>query len=331
MQTTKLNIFQRGILQAILSIGLASLFLFAGQIIFIRLYISGLFAQDVITIFFVLASSLMMVAISFVVMKQTMKLNIATKVLLPKVVEFSYALQRFGIHRFDDQIDFVAREKIFVFVTDEAMSSPDKENMSVKRYIFLKDKEKLKYFNGDKRLCLDADDYERLLKEYGPATKSAYTARIAELEQNVTDLKAVNSLQSADIAKLTNDKEELSAENAEFRQKLKTAPGREVKAEKRENDKIPFWRVAIPVINRLIAESGEGTQYTRRNIQDAFLDDLEKLPELKPIIQKLLHTPKKERENTPFALEGWGMDVIRSALGDLVKKDPGATRKTENH
>lgn len=144
-------------------------------------------------------------------------------------------------------------------------------------------------------------------------------------------MKAVNSLQSVDIAKLTEEKEELSTENAEFRQKLKTAPGREVKAEKRENDKVPFWRVAAPVVNRLIAESGEGTQYTRRNIQEAFLDELEKFPELKPIIQKLLHTPKKERENTPFALEGWGMDVIRSALGDLVKKDPGATRKTENH
>lgn len=332
MQTTsKLNIFQRGILQAVLSVAIASAFLFVGQITFIRLYTSGFFDQGVVTIFFVLASSLVMVAITFVVMKLTMKMNIATKITLPKVVEFSYAMQSLGVHRFDEQIDFIARARIFIFLADVAMPSPYKEGMSVKRYIFLKDKEKLKYYNGDKRLCLDAEDYERLLQKRGEYTKSAFFARITALEQNVTDLKAVNSLQSADIAKITEENEKLLAENAEYRNKLKTAPGREVKAEKRELDKIPFWRVAVPVVNRLISEAESETQYTRPQIQDAFLLELENFPELKAAIQVLLHTSKKERENTPFSLEGWGMEAIRSALGEFVQTEGSAPKKTKKH
>lgn len=195
----------------------------------------------------------------------------------------------------------------------------------------LGDNEVFERYAGKQALCLDAADYERLLEEHGPKTRSAYSARIAELEQSVTDLKAVNSIQSADIAKLTEEKETLSTENAEFRQKLKTALGREGKAEKRENDRIPFWRVAAPLVNRLIAEAESDTKYSRRQIQEAFQQELESLPELKPAIQKLLHTAKKERENMPFSLDGWGMKAIRSALGDLAKKDPGATPKADKY
>lgn len=325
----KLNVFQRGILQFFFSVAIASLFMFVGLTGFIQLYHAGLFSQNTIIVFFGFASALVIVAISVLLMKQTFYANLTTKVTLPRIVEFSHALQNIGISRFDEQIDFIVRENVLVFLSDETILPPFKENASVKRYIFLKDKEKLKYFNGDKRLCLDSDDYERLLNEHGANTKSAYAARIAELEQNVTDLTAVNSIQSTKSAKLSEEKDILSAENAELRQKLQTLPGREEKAEKREVSRIPFWRVAAPLINRLIAEAGEETRYTRPQIQTAFLAELEKCPELKPAIKVLLHTPKKERENTPFSLEGWGMDNIRSGLGNHVQTEGSAPKKAK--
>lgn len=323
----KLNIFQRGILQAICSVGLASLFLGVGQILFMRLYISGVFDQNVLIVFFILASSLVMVALTFLFMKLTMKWNIATKVNLPKVVEFSHAMQQLGIPRFDDQIVFIARQKIFIFVAGTAMPAPFKENMSVKRYIFLKDTEKLKYLNGDKRLCLDTEDYELLLKEHGEHTKSVNAARIAELEQNVAELKSVNSLQGAEIAKLTEEKEELLKENAGYRNTQQTAPAREENADRREIRRIPFWRVAAPLVNRLIAEAKTETEYTRPQIQTAFLAELEKFPELMPSIEDLLHTKKKEADGTPYDLTGWGMEAIRSALGDRVQTEGRAPKK----
>lgn len=330
-QASKLNVFQRGILQAVLSVALSSLFLFAGQMIFMNLYVSGFFDQGVITVFFVLASSVMMVAVTFVIMKLTMKLNIATKVTLPKVVEFSHALQNLGVYKFDEQIDFIVREKVFVFVADAAIPSPYTEDMSVKRYIFLRDKEKLKYFNGDKRLCLDAEDYERLLQKHGEHTKSAFSTRIVELEQNVTDLKAVNSLQSTDIAKLTGEKEALLAENAELRRKQQTVSSREGKAETSTIRRIPFWRVAGPLINKLIENAKPDTPYSRPDIQAAFDKELENFPGLKAPIKKELHAAKQNEPEREFDLTGWGMEAIRAALGDLAKKDPGPVKKPEKY
>lgn len=331
MKTSKLNIFQNGIWQVVFSVGITAVFMLLGQFTFIYLYHAGLFSQQAIIVFFGLASALIVVAISFYIMKLTLGVNLATKVTLPKIVEFSHALKNIGINRFDEQIDFIMREKVFIFVSDDSILSPYKEKASVRRHIILKDKKKLKYLNGDKRLCLDADDYERLLEEHGAKTKSAYEARIRELEQRVTGLTAANSVQAADIDKLTKDNEALSAENAEYRKKQQTASARESGAEKRENAKIPFWRVAIPLITRLEAAAKPGTEYTRGQIQKAFLQELESFPELKPAIQKLLHTDKKERENTPFFLDGWAMDTIRLALGDFVQREGKRPGKAEKH
>lgn len=184
---------------------------------------------------------------------------------------------------------------------------------------------------GNQALCLDANDHARLLEEYGPKTRSAYSVRIAELEQNVAALKAANSIHITDIAKLTERNGELLLENSEHRKKLQTAPGREEKAERREIEKIPFWRVAAPLVNRLIGEAGSETEYTRPQIQNAFLEELEKFPKLKPTIRELLHTAKKERENTPFVLEGWGLDLIRTALGDFAQTKGHAPKKAQPH
>lgn len=323
----KLNIFQRGILQFLFSVLIASVFMYAGLIAFLKLYSAGLFSQNAIVIFFGFVSSLMIVALSFLLMRMTFGANLATKITLPKIVEFSHALQNIGINRFDEQIDFIAREKVFLFVSDDSIVPPCKENASVKRYIFLKDKERLKNLNGDKRLCLDADDYERLLDEHGAKTKTAYEARIAALEKNISELKAANSIQTADIAKLTEEKESLAKENAGYRKTQQTAAAREENAEKREIRRIPFWRVAGPLVNRLIAEATPETQYTRPQIQAAFLAELDALLELKPAIEALLNTKKKEDDETPYDLTGWGMEAIRTALGDHVQKDGRAPKK----
>ena len=97
------------------------------------------------------------------------------------------------------------------------------------------------------------------------------------------------------------------------------------KAAKRERDRIAFWRVAAPLVNDLLV--APDVEYTRPQIQQAFEDELERHPELKPTIKALLHTPKKEQEGTPYSLEGWGMALIREALGDSAKSSPGAGQK----
>ena len=93
MKTSKLNIFQNGIWQVVFSVGITAVFMLLGQFTFIYLYHAGLFSQQAIIVFFGLASALIVVAISFYIMKLTLGVNLATKVTLPKIVEFSHALK----------------------------------------------------------------------------------------------------------------------------------------------------------------------------------------------------------------------------------------------
>ena len=151
------------------------------------------------------------------------------------------------------------------------------------------------------------------------------TSALASLQDQNDKLKAALVLKEQDTLEMTQELARLREENAELFNKAKTADAREGKADKRERDRIAFWRVAAPLVNDLLATPD--TEYTRPQIQQAFEDELERHPELKPTIKALLYTPKKEQDGTPNSLEGWGMTLIREALGDRAKSSPGAGQK----
>ena len=102
---------------------------------------------------------------------------------------------------------------------------------------------------------------------------------------------------------------------------------REVKAEKITVRRVPFWRVAAPLINRMIAEAQPSTQYSRGDIQAAFDAEVEKYPDLKNDIRKELHFFRQKEPISEFELAEWAMDAIRAGLGDLAKDGPGPSRK----
>jgi uncharacterized membrane protein/regulator of replication initiation timing len=359
-QPIELNIFQRGILQKCATVFVYLTSILTGawildwldKLLFIRLaeeaqrqkflspeatrgFTRLIEARDSTVIIAVIMVGLACGFAGWLFMRWAAKRNWSWPVTLPKAVEFRSAMEQLGIAGPADRVAFVRKHKLPVFIALSPLIGKEHAAVRAKLYAFAHSafgvEEVFEQHTGKQTLCLNADDFERVLKEHGEHTKTAYSVRIAELEQDVANLKAVNSLQSADIAKLTEENEKLLVENADQRNKLKTLPAREENAESREEKRVPFWRVAVPLVNRLIAEAPPGTQYTRPEIQDAFLQELENFPELKRAIQNLLRTAKKEGENTPFALDGWGMEAIRLALGDLAKKEGGATRKTGKH
>ena len=59
-------------------------------------------------------------------------------------------------------------------------------------------------------------------------------------------------------------------------------------------------------------------------IQQAFEEKLSQHPELKGDIEALLSTGRKKESGTPYALDGWAMEIIRAALGRHARKTPGA-------
>ena len=170
--------------------------------------------------------------------------------------------------------------------------------------------------------------YEYLLKKYGQEALSAYATRIRDLEETITNLQGAFSVQQTKMNELTEQNQGLLAEKVEYQNKKRTLSGREKSLESRENVKLPVRRLFYPLVNRLIAEAKPGTKYTRTQIQEEFLRELDSFPELKPAVRDALHTPKKAKNNTPFELTGWAMEEIRLALGEYAQTSPGRDRES---
>lgn len=188
--------------------------------------------RDGTIIFAIILIGLFCVVLGWLFMRWAAKRNWSLPVTLDKAVEFRTAMRKLGITSPEEEIAFVRRHKIPVFIALRPLAADEQEKTRAQLYAFahhpsFSEPEIFERHIGKQTLCLDADDYERLLQEYGPKTRSAYSVRIAELEQNVADLKAVNSLQYAEIATLTEEKKKLQVDNANFQHKQQTAQARE--------------------------------------------------------------------------------------------------------
>lgn len=162
-----------------------------------------------------------------------------------------------------------------------------------------------------------------MLENFQMDTQAAQLAKIGTLEATIDSLRGEFSLQQDELAALQKENADLKAENEESKSKLKTLAAREKKLDNREGSKIPFRRVAYPLVNRLIAQASLGDTYTRTEIQDEFMREMENYPELMDAICECLWTQKKAENETPFDLNGWAMEEIRAALADYAQKEPG--------
>ena len=271
--------------------------------------------------------------VGLLIIRQSAKLQLSKPVVLPKVIEFKQAMQHIGIHTPEDRIDFVRKQGVPVFIASEPFLELEHYNVRVRLYAFaynsnLSDANIFNTYIGQQRLCLDAADYEYLLKKYGQEALSAHAARIRDLEETITNLQGAFSVQQTKMNELTEQNQALLAEKVEYQNKKRTLSGREKSLESRENAKLPVRRIFYPLVNRLIAEAKPGTKYTRTQIQEEFLRELDSFPELKPAVRDALHTPKKAKNNTPFELAGWAMEEFRLALGEYAQTSPGRDRES---
>ena len=239
-------------------------------------------------------------------------------------------MDRLGVLNPRDRFDIIEKFCTPLYITEKPLLEPENEDVQARYYRHgaqadMRSLAMLETFIGCQKLCLDAGDFDFLASEYKRTFGTVNSSALASLKDQNDKLKAALSLKEHDAYEAAQELARLREENAELLNKAKTADAREGKADKRERDRIAFWRVAAPLVNDLLA--APDTEYTRPQIQQAFEDELEHHPELKPTIKALLHTPKKEQDDTPYSLEGWGMTLIREALGDRAKSSPGAGQK----
>ena len=274
--------------------------------------------------------SVILALVSWFIIRWAGNRNWSTTVILPKAVEFRSAMDRLGVQKPRDRFDIIEKFRIPLYLSEKPLLASENTDVQVRYYRHgaeadMRNIAMLETFIGCQKLCLDAGDFAFLAEEYNRSFGAVNASALASLKDQNDKLKAALSLKEHDAHEAEQELVRLREENAELLNKAKTADAREGKADKRERDRIAFWRVAAPLVNDLLA--APDTEYTRPQIQQAFEDELERHPELKPTIKALLHTPKKEQDGTPYSLEGWGMTLIREALGDRAKSSPGAGQK----
>ena len=278
----------------------------------------------------IIFSSVLLALASWFTVRWAGNRNWSTPVILPCAVEFRSAMDRLGVQKPRDRFDIIEKFRIPLYLSEKPLLASENTDVQVRYYRHgaeadMRNIAMLETFIGCQQLCLDAGDFDFLASEYKRTFGMVNSSALASLKDQNDKLKAALSLKEHDAHEADQELVRLREENAELANKMKTADAREGKADKRERDRIAFWRVAAPLVNDLLATPD--TEYTRPQIQQAFEDELERHPELKPTIKDLLYTPKKEQDGTPYSLEGWGMALIREALGDRAKSSPGAGQK----
>ena len=351
----KLNAFQKGILQkyfslatygvCIIATAYAVAFLIKNDILksltaiqkqaglsehTLRMLTAALDERGFALASIIIFCSVILALVSWFTVRWAGNRNWSTPVILPCAVEFRSAMDRLGVQKPRDRFDIIEKFRIPLYITEKPLLEPENEDVQARYYRHgaeadMRNIAMLETFIGCQKLCLDAGDFDFLASEYKRTFGTVNSSALASLKDQNDKLKAALSLKEHDAHEADQELVRLREENAELFNKAKTADAREGKADKRERDRIAFWRVAAPLVNALLA--APDTEYTRPQIQQAFEDELERHPELKPTIKALLHTPKKEQDGTPYSLEGWGMTLIREALGDRAKSSPGAGQK----
>jgi regulator of replication initiation timing len=261
-------------------------------------------------------------------LRSTEMVNLSWPVTLPKAVEFLPAMRKIGKNDFVDQKDCLRKHDLRVYIATKPFYGDGEERANVKAKLYPSSYNSIYFLNsvlttniGERYLCLDADDYANIYnnyissyKEYIQTENKTIYARIGELEEENKYLKAEND-------ELKRGNAQLQEENAKYHEEDKMESLRDSKAEKERQSRVPFWKVALPLINRLLAVPE--IKYARPEIQSEFEKELEEHTELIPAIKTILHTPKKEKEGNPFGLKGWPMERIREVLGDRAKTDGG--------
>ena len=321
-------LIQKDMPQALFSIGITMICFLAGSAALEWLYASKIATRPIIIISLIVFTSLILASIAFLVMKASLKFHIAISEKIDKIIDFSYAMKSLGLFELDEQLAYIAKQKIPLYVSKKPITNTYLEDATVKRYTLLRNKEKIKYYKGDDRLCINAATYEQIMQARAKEISSLESAAVAQKEE---EIKSLAETLASTVAKFEN----LQKENAKLRNICKTQPGRERAIANSSIRRVVFWRVAGPLLNTLHEQGNRNRPYTRADIQASFDAAMEDFPVLKEQVKQILLAGKKvkddnDKNTTPksdFDLTGWAMEAMREGLGDLAKRDAGAVKK----
>ena len=264
--------------------------------------------------------------ITAALLSDSRRVNLSWRVVLPQAVEFSSAMRKLGLLDFDTQLAFVASQKMNLYIAERPILNECQAQVTARYYKFFAHKKILSSHKGSNRLCLDAKEHEAVILSLQTPFSVFESAKLDEKNAIITALQNELLMEKAKGENLAVEIAEINNKFAILEGGCKTESGRSEANSNLHASRAPFWLVAAPLIEQLRQEADKDTEYSQGEVQAAFERELENHPVLKPPIMALLRTTTKEKNRTPFSLDGWGMEGIRHALKIYeitIKSKPG--------
>lgn len=348
----KLNIFQRGAAQHLLTL-LVYFACLGGVALIVDAFEKKRFAaiarqaaaQDIIpasalerftafisnadssVVFMVFLLTVIGSAIGYFCIKLSTKLNLAWPVTLPQVVEFPSALRKLGIIEPGEQIAFVRKRKLPVFIAGSPILGEEGTNVSAKLYIYahkpIAAQDIFERNIGRRTLCLDAEDYNRILAEGMKRFSLEESAAIAEKDGELRSIKTA-------LASMIEDKNRLESQNAdlensmqELKNKVQAQPAQEESRVERLRIERLQWAAFTPAMERLMREAPGGKKFTTRELEEAFTAEWSARSDLRERMRQLTGTEDtKPSETLLSAVKAEFKDAGMFSSGGRPRKNP---------
>lgn len=315
--SVKLNIFQRGALQDIFTGLVGFLCIVASTYILFLLDRERFLNNASISIIDLIVIAAIFSVIGFVAIKFSSRFNLAWSVTLPKAVEFSSALRKLRILDLKKQIAFVREHRLSVFIAAAPILGDERGNVQARFYPFVHNilaSESVFTNNiGKRTLCLDAEEYERVVKEVDQEDAERESVAIAAKNEEIKGLRAA-------VASLTQENMDLVAENKKLHGKVDIQPAHEGGRIDRLREERLLWAAYIPVMERLLREAPEGKQYTTPEIEDAFKAEWERRTDLR---EHMLRLTESEEANPSESF----LKAVKAEFKEVGKLSPGGRPK----
>lgn len=349
----KLNIFQRGILQKVAFVFVYLVSITIGVLIidwldkrlFIALvqkaqergsiplegarsFITLIESRDTTMIFSIISVGLVCGSAGWLFMRWAAKRNWSWPVTLSRAVEFKAAMRRLGVVDPVEQIEFVRKRKLPVFISLSPLLQDEHTEVRAKLYAFahncsLSDKTVFTHYAGDQVLCLDANDCERLIQKSKRSFSLAESVVLTAKDRELQSIKET-------LASLIDDNHNLEAEltaskkeNTRLKDQVQILPAQTAGRVERLRIERLQWAALSSTMERLMKEAPAGKKYTTSELESAFAEEWERCADLRQQMHALTGSEAtKPSESMMSVVKAEFKDAGLFSTGGRPRKNP---------
>ncbi len=255
----------------------------------LKIYINTRNSLVVLPMFFVGAICTL---VGWFFMRWVASYNIAWSVTLPEAMEFRPAMKKLGILSLSEEISFITKHKIQIFIAKTPFLMEEARNIRARLYPFSSNdilvvQSVFEKAIGARKLCITKEAYSYLLEKSEKITSLQASSSLMEKDKEIEVCNTRITTLSKEIEELKGENTLLQAENTNFKNKQKTEVGREKVEINRARRQRIQWIAINTLLDRIIEESPANKIYTEQEFKDLLDKEWQDSQHLQDEMEKL--------------------------------------------